>query len=151
MTKNITISSLFCAASLTSYLLFAQTDAAKNNNIIYLHEQKAKHRSPESLFEALTARGNVIIIFYADWCNPCKRSAPIVDQLAEILTNFKLVKVNAEMHKKLYFYYTEKHGMKGIPSFLFFKDGKLIEVYSKGPKTVEEWTDHINNLYGTHF
>jgi thiol-disulfide isomerase/thioredoxin len=117
----------------------------------YLHEMVSTRSNeavnPKKLLHSLKKHGNSIVIFYADWCGPCKRSAPIIEELASLLPDFTIIKINYDQFKSIAQKYIEKHGMRGIPSFLFFKEGKLIKLYSEGPKTAEEWVTYINELY----
>lgn len=63
-----------------------------------------------------------LIDFYADWCNPCKIVAPILEELSE---DFKgkvdIYKVNTEEEREL----SAIFGIQSIPSLLFIpKDGQ---------------------------
>ena len=57
-----------------------------------------------------------IIDFYADWCQPCKIVAPVLEELAD---DFKgkidVFKVNTEEEQEL----SSAFGIRSIPSFLF--------------------------------
>jgi thioredoxin 1 len=65
-----------------------------------------------------------LVDFWAEWCPPCKMIAPLLDELArELPDKVKIVKVNIEHEQAL----AEKFGIASIPTFLFFKDGKLRE------------------------
>ena len=57
-----------------------------------------------------------VVDFYADWCGPCKRVAPIMEKLAEEY-NGKIViyKVNTDHNREL----SAVFGIKSIPSILF--------------------------------
>lgn len=63
-----------------------------------------------------------IIDFYADWCQPCKMVAPILEELAkEYDGKINIYKVDTEDQTEL----AGAFGIKSIPSLLFCpKDGQ---------------------------
>ena len=63
-----------------------------------------------------------IIDFYADWCQPCKMVAPILEELSdEYADKINIYKVNTEVEQEL----SAVFGIKSIPSILFIpKDGQ---------------------------
>lgn len=57
-----------------------------------------------------------IIDFYADWCGPCKRVAPIMEELAkEYDGKVKIYKIDTDKEKQL----AGMFGIRSIPSILF--------------------------------
>ncbi len=57
-----------------------------------------------------------IIDFYADWCNPCKMVAPILEELSEEFKGkLNIYKVNTELEQEL----AGAFGIRSIPSMLF--------------------------------
>lgn len=74
--------------------------------------------------EVLDNKTPVVVDFYASWCGPCKAMAPIVDELAKEMENkIKVSKVDIEDGESL----AVKYGVMSVPTFLFFKGGKIIE------------------------
>ena len=66
----------------------------------------------------------VVIDFWAEWCGPCKRVAPIVDELAEEYKDRVLIgKYNVDDYSDL----SSEFNIRNIPTILFFKDGELKE------------------------
>jgi len=63
-----------------------------------------------------------LIDFYADWCQPCKTVAPILEELAgEYKGKINIFKVNTEQEQEL----SALFGVKSIPSLLFVpKEGQ---------------------------
>lgn len=63
-----------------------------------------------------------IIDFYADWCQPCKMVAPILEELQkEYEGKLNIYKVNTEIEQELAMVF----GIQSIPSLLFCpKDDK---------------------------
>ncbi|MCD6112418.1 MAG: thioredoxin [Bacteroidales bacterium] len=63
-----------------------------------------------------------VIDFYADWCGPCKRVAPIMKELAnEYSDKVKIYKVNTDQQREL----SSVFGIRSIPSVFFCpKEGK---------------------------
>ena len=62
--------------------------------------------------------GNVpcLIDFYADWCQPCKMVAPILEELSdEYGDKMNIYKVNTENEREL----SAAFGIRSIPSMLF--------------------------------
>lgn len=57
-----------------------------------------------------------IIDFYADWCQPCKMVAPILEELSdEYKGKINIYKVNTEQEQEL----AGAFGIRSIPSMLF--------------------------------
>jgi thioredoxin 1 len=74
--------------------------------------------------EVLTASGLVITDFWAEWCMPCKRIAPILEELAtEYAGKLKVTKLDVDSNPVT----PEKYEITGIPTLLVFKDGKLAD------------------------
>ena len=75
-------------------------------------------------FDQSTKTGVVLVDFWAEWCAPCRRLAPTVDQLAdEYNGRLTVAKVNIDENPMT----PNRFFMKGIPTLLLFKDGELKE------------------------
>jgi len=57
-----------------------------------------------------------IIDFYADWCQPCKMVAPVLEDLSnEFAGKLHIYKINTEQEQEL----AAAFGIRSIPSILF--------------------------------
>ena len=63
----------------------------------------------------------VLVDFWAEWCGPCKRIAPALDQISEELADkVTIAKVNIEENPEA----PMKYGVRNIPTMILFKDGQ---------------------------
>lgn len=86
----------------------------------------------------------VMVDFTATWCGPCRKVAPLLEQLAtEYEDRIKVVKVDVDQNKVN----AKKFGIKSIPAVLMFKSGELVETLV-GIKPYESFSQavesHIN-------
>ena len=92
--------------------------------------------------EVLKASGPVLVDFWAEWCGPCKALSPLVDELAgEMKDKIKVVKINIDEAPEA----PTKYGVRGIPTLMIFKDGKVVETRVGGlPKAqLKQWVEGI--------
>ncbi|PWM27168.1 MAG: thioredoxin [Oscillospiraceae bacterium] len=71
--------------------------------------------------EVMNADKPVLIDFFATWCGPCRMVSPIVDEIAEEHSEFKICKVNVDEEPEL----AQKFGVVSIPTLVVIRDGKV--------------------------
>ena len=90
--------------------------------------------------EVLKSDMPVLVDFWAPWCGPCKALSPLIDELAnELGEKIKVVKVNIDEAPDA----PTKYGVRGIPTLIVFKDGKVVDTRVGGmPKNqLTEWIE----------
>lgn len=66
----------------------------------------------------------VLVDFWAEWCGPCKRLAPTVDELAADYDGRLTVgKLNVDDNPNTAF----RFSIRGIPTLLLFKEGQIVD------------------------
>ena len=60
--------------------------------------------------------------FGAEWCGPCKKLDPIIDELAKDNPEVKIVYVDIDNDSAL----AAEYGILSVPTTLFFKAGKVM-------------------------
>ena len=77
-----------------------------------------KYLENESEFDELI-KGRVLVDFYADWCGPCKRLMPILEDIKDI----DILKVNVDSFGDL----SRSFGIMSIPTLILFDNKKEIK------------------------
>ena len=78
-----------------------------------------------------------VLYFTADWCNPCQKVKPIVEEInKDSVTKFQLIDVDSEMEL------TKKFEIRSVPTFILIKDGKEIK-RTTGAQTREQLKSFI--------
>jgi len=78
----------------------------------------------DSNFDQEVSNGVTLVDFWAEWCGPCRRIAPIVEQLAgEYEGRASVAKLNVDENPNI----PGRFMIRGIPTLLLFKDGQLAD------------------------
>jgi len=71
-------------------------------------------------FDEKTKSGIVLVDFWAEWCGPCKMSAPVLDQMSvEYAGKVTICKVDVDKETDL----AAKFGVMSIPTVILFNNG----------------------------
>ena len=73
-------------------------------------------------FSKKISEGYAIVDFYADWCGPCKRLAPIFDKIAHDMSSIHFYKVNVDKAQKT----AQEFSVRSIPTIIIFSKGKKV-------------------------
>ena len=80
----------------------------------------------------------ILVDFWAEWCGPCKQIGPILEDIGEEKKEkLKILKLNVDENPQT----PQKYGVRGIPTLMLFKDGKLVDtkVGSLPKNMLEAW------------
>lgn len=98
----------------------------------------------ENVHEIIASGKPVVIDFWATWCGPCMRMAPVVEELAAEYEGKVVVgKYNIEEENDL----AAKYRIMSIPTILFFKNGEQVrDLRLAGAQPKETLRDQIEKL-----
>lgn len=94
-------------------------------------------------FENTISHGVSIVYFWADWCGPCKKFEPLVEDLAEKFNGrVAVLKMDVESEKKTHV----RLMIDSVPSIVIFKDGKMVGNQFIGISNIERVAPDIDKL-----
>ncbi len=74
--------------------------------------------------EVVNNNGVTVVDFYADWCGPCRKLAPIMEEVEqEFVGKIKFTKINTDNNIEM----AKRYQVSGLPTLMVFKNGEPAE------------------------
>lgn len=74
--------------------------------------------------EVLGYNGVIVVDFFANWCGPCRKLAPLLEEVeAELSSKVKFAKINTDENIEM----AKKYQVSGLPTLMIFKNGEAVE------------------------
>ena len=70
----------------------------------------------------ITTSDLILVDFWADWCGPCRKLTPILEELSSE-TGLLVGKLNVDENPEK----TSEYGVSSIPTMVLFKDGQPVK------------------------
>jgi len=82
---------------------------------------------------------NIVLYFTAEWCGPCKRTRPLVEELNkdQSETRFYIIDVDNEIEM------AQDFGIQSVPTFVVMRDNEEVH-RTTGAKTKQQLEELIN-------
>jgi thioredoxin 1 len=80
----------------------------------------------DATYDEMVAKSDklVVIDFWAEWCGPCRKVAPIIDELSgEYEGKAVIGKCDVDGNSEI----TSKFGIRNIPTVIFLKNGEVVD------------------------
>ncbi|MFB6180971.1 MAG: thioredoxin [Candidatus Nanohalobium sp.] len=74
----------------------------------------------EKMGEVKNSEETWVIDFWAEWCGPCKKLAPVFEEVSEEFDDVKFGKVNMEEQSSL----GSRYGVRSLPTLIIIENGE---------------------------
>ena len=74
--------------------------------------------------EVLSNNGVTVVDFFANWCGPCRKLGPILEEVeTELASKVKFAKINTDENIEM----AKQYQVSGLPTLMIFKNGQPVE------------------------
>lgn len=74
--------------------------------------------------EVVSHEGVIVVDFFANWCGPCRKMGPILEEVEQDLNSkVKFAKINTDDNLEM----AKKYQVSGLPTLMVFKNGEPVE------------------------
>jgi putative thioredoxin len=84
----------------------------------------------------------VLVDFWAEWCGPCHRLAPVIESAVAATDGaVELVKIDIDANPSI----AQRYGIQGIPNVKAFRDGQLVDEFTgaQPPAVVQRFVESL--------
>ena len=129
---------IFILVALIAICLGVNAQEQKESNVITLTKAEFIKKVGDINGKEFKYKGNkpAIVDFYADWCGPCRKLSPILEEIAaEQKGKVYIYKVNTDKDPQI----ARAFGIRALPTLIFFpKKGEHVKSEGFLPKTTIE-------------
>ncbi|HET9646673.1 MAG TPA: thioredoxin [Microlunatus sp.] len=96
-------------------------------------------------FESTITDNDIVLVdFWADWCGPCKRFAPVYEKASAENTDIVFAKLDTDANQEL----SQHLGIEGIPTLMAFREGVLVfnQAGALPPAALKDVVQAVRNL-----
>lgn len=76
-----------------------------------------------SFKEEVDSAETALVYFGADWCPPCKRIAPVLEEIGEEIPELKIVKLDVDNNPAT----SGSYSVMSLPTMIMFKSGQPVD------------------------
>jgi len=100
--------------------------------------------SKQNFAETVQGDGIVLVDFWAAWCGPCRRFAPVFERASAAHPDIVFGKIDTEAEQQL----AAAAGISSIPTLMAFRDGVLVfsQPGALPPAALEEVISAVRDL-----
>merc|ERR1712045_415162 len=99
--------------------LFIQTIFRQQSSILVKMVKMCKDLAELKADIAAAGDKLVVIDFFAEWCGPCKKIAPMIEEMSKTETNVVFLKVDVDVNEEG----AEAYNVTAMPTFVFIQNG----------------------------
>ena len=133
---------IFILVALIAICLGVNAQEQKESNVITLTKAEFIKKVGDINGKEFKYKGNkpAIVDFYADWCGPCRKLSPILEEIAaEQKGKVYIYKVNTDKNPEI----AKAFDIRALPTLIFFpKKGEPVTI--KGFQSKEGIIEYIN-------
>ncbi|WP_349401969.1 thioredoxin [Candidatus Phytoplasma solani] len=72
----------------------------------------------QNFYDFINHKGLVLVDFFATWCSPCRKLAPILHEVAQETQDIFFVKIDIDLFRQL----TIEQRVSSFPTLILYKD-----------------------------
>ena len=101
-----------------------------------------RHLTTDTFNTEVLAAKKAVVDFWAEWCGPCRRFAPVFEQLSLEFPDVQFFKCNTDENPEI----GQEFFIYSIPTTLFIIDGKVVHLES-GAMTEDAFRTLLTSVF----